>query len=141
MKIEKPNIKVKMVRWELTPIFTEVYIEEDELKLLSEINDRDELYETLEDILGNDEYIYTSEGTDYSSYDWNGELKKFYIPTNEHSIYLTSLITIDDIPVSKYIDERVNEEIEDLKKEQNSLKVEDIKSIIRDKKIEEILKI
>lgn len=115
--------------------------DEDDLKLLSEIDDEDELSENLQDILGDKEFIYTAEETDYLSTNYNGQLNKIYIKSNEHSIYLTSAINIGNTIISAYIDNTaINKEIEGLIKEHNSLKVQSIKSIIRDRKIEKILK-
>ena len=45
MKAKSNKVKIESVRWELTPIYNEKYIDEDELKLLSEIDDEDELLE------------------------------------------------------------------------------------------------
>lgn len=107
--MKKEKIKIKRVIWELAPIITEKYIDEDELKMLSEIDDYDEQLEYIDDILGEvDDFIYTSEGTDYlSPYYEEGELNKFYIKSNEHSIYITSSISIDNITVSTYFDNDV----------------------------------
>ena len=140
MKTENKKVKIESVRWELTPIFNEKYIDENELKTLSEIEDEDELVEVLEDILRDGDFIYTSEGTDYLSGDYNGELNKIYVKNNEHSIYLTSAISIGNTTISTSIDNLMNKQIEELIKEHNSLKVESIKSIIRDIKIEKLLK-
>jgi hypothetical protein len=140
MTMKSKKIKIESVRWELTPIFNEKYIDEDDLKSLSEIDDDDELLENLEDILRDGDFIYTSEGTDYLNDDYNGELNKIYVKSNEHSIYLTSAISIGNTTISTYIDNLMNKQIEELIKEHNSLKVESIKSIIRDIKIEKLLK-
>ena len=43
--MKKEKIKIKSVRWELAPIITEKYIDEDEIKMLSEIDDYDEQLE------------------------------------------------------------------------------------------------
>ena len=135
-KVKK--VKISSVRWELTPVYNEHYINEDELISLSQIDDEIELLETLEDILGDDFFIYTSDGTDYMDSDYDGELSKIYIKNNEHSIYLSSVISIGDNIVSKHLDDTDNS-IEELLEEHNSLKVESIKSIIRDNKLNKLL--
>lgn len=137
MKAKSNKVKIESVRWELTPIYNEKYIDEDELKLLSEIDDEDELLENLDDLLRDGDFIYSGDGIDYfDNFSGEVELSKIYIKNNEHSIYLTSAIKIDNTYISAYMDTNyINEEIQNLMKEHNSLKIESIKSIIRDIKL------
>lgn len=137
--MENKKVKINYVRWELVPVYNEKYVDEEVLKEINNIEDDDERCEFIEDLLNNEnEFIWTSQDTNWDSPDYNGELDKFYIKSNEHSIYISSSIQIDNTTISKDFDENINKDINKLKKEYNSLTVYDVKSIIRDRKLREL---
>jgi hypothetical protein len=136
----KNKVKVNYLRWELVPVYNEVYIDEDELKEISKIDCDEERMEYIEDLLRDNEFIWTSQDTDWDSPDYNGELDKFYIKNNEHSIYVSSIIEIDGNTVCKDFSTYIEKEVNEILEEYNSLEVYTISSIIRDKKLNKILK-
>ena len=136
--MENKKVKVTYLRWELSPVYNEVYIDEEELKQISEIDCDDERLEYIEDLLTGPEFIWTCEDTDI--YMETGELDKHYIENNEYSIYVSSVIRIDDDVVSKNFNTYIEKEMNELSDELYSLEVSNIKSIIRDRKLNKILK-
>lgn len=135
------KIKVNYLRWELVPVYDEIYIDEEELKEMSKIDCDEERLEYIEDLfLSSDEFIWTNEDTDFDNPDYNGDLDKFYIKNNEYSIYVSSIIKIDDNIVAKDFSVDIEKEMNDILEEHNSLKVIKINSIVRDIKLNKILK-
>lgn len=133
------KVKVNYVRWELVPVYNEVYIDEKELEEISKIDDDYERLEYIEDFLRDDEFIYTSQDTDWESPDYDGELNKFYTKHNEHSIYVSSAINIDDIYISKDFNKSITSEINELEDGYNLLEIHNVNSVIRDRKLNKIL--
>ena len=128
------KVKVNYVRWELTPVYNELYIDEKQLKEISEIECEDERMEYLEDILGNsNEFIWTG------NWETGDELDKFYIKNNEHSLYVSSVIEIDNNVVVKDFNTSIEKDINEIFEEYKLLEVYDVNSIIRDRKINNLL--
>jgi hypothetical protein len=145
---DNKKVKVKSLRWELVPVYKEIYID---VETLEEVEyDEDELEDFFEnEVLGEErDFIYTSDFDDdyYNNADYKkilkGELEKFYTKHNEWAVYLSSTITIDDkyTVLKDYDKEWIDKQLQEISSEFNELEVVDIKTILRDRKIDTLLK-
>jgi hypothetical protein len=136
----KEKVKITLVTWELSPVYSETYVDMDVLEAASKLAE-DELPTFLEEITSESEkFIYTYE----IEYEYNGDydeptcLQKTPHIHNENSIYFSHTYTIDDnYVVDKDFDE---DDISNIKKEYDKIEVNTIKEVLRDKKIEKIIK-
>jgi hypothetical protein len=149
MEKEQEKLKLTYVRWELYPVYKEVYINKDELEKIEHIKDIDYKLEYIEELMNENgdktPFIYTTDDKQPKDYFYAGENgteiipDKFYTKHNCKSRYLSHIIEIDDEwVISKDFD--ILNELKNYEDCHNRIEVSTIKQVLRDSSINKIIK-